>query len=101
VFFGRYLENIEKFRRALRRGNNHRLAGGFGLVALTMTGPTIAVGCTFFGRSGRLCLLDLLDAIPGELPGRTASPFFYARLATRYENERLTDEDRDYSGGAI
>jgi hypothetical protein len=40
-------------------------------------------------------LLDLLDTIPGELRGRSASPFFYAGLATRYEDERLTEEDRD------
>ena len=43
-----------------------------------------------FGR-----LLDLLDAIPGELRGRSVSQFFYAGLATRYEDERLTEEDRD------
>jgi hypothetical protein len=40
-------------------------------------------------------LLDLLDTIPGELRGRSASPFFDAGLATRYEDERLTEEDRD------
>jgi len=40
-------------------------------------------------------LLDLLDTIPGELRDRSASPFFYAGLATRYEDERLTEEDRD------
>jgi hypothetical protein len=40
-------------------------------------------------------LLDFLDAIPGELRRRSASPFFYAGLATRYEDERLTEEDRD------
>jgi len=40
-------------------------------------------------------LLELLDAIPGELRSRTASPFFYAGLATRYEDERLTEDDRD------
>ena len=40
-------------------------------------------------------LLDLLDTIPGELRGRSASPFFYAGLATRYEDERLTEDDRD------
>jgi hypothetical protein len=40
-------------------------------------------------------LLDLLDGIPGEISSRTASPFFYAGLATRYESERLTEEDRD------
>jgi hypothetical protein len=40
-------------------------------------------------------LLDLLDALPGELHGRNASPFFYAGLAGRYEDERLTEDDRD------
>jgi hypothetical protein len=40
-------------------------------------------------------LLDLLDALPGELSRRSASPFFYAGLATRYEDERLTEEERD------
>jgi hypothetical protein len=42
-------------------------------------------------------LLEILDAIPGKLGSRTASPFFYAGLATRYENERLTEDDRDRS----
>jgi hypothetical protein len=32
---------------------------------------------------------------PGEQRGRSASPFFYAGLATRYEDERLTEDDRD------
>jgi hypothetical protein len=40
-------------------------------------------------------LLSLLDTIPGELRGRSASPFFYAGPATRYEDERLTEDDRD------
>jgi hypothetical protein len=40
-------------------------------------------------------LLDILDGIPGEITSRTASPFFYAGLATRYEAERLTEDDRD------
>jgi len=40
-------------------------------------------------------LLDTLDALPGELAGRNASPFFYAGLATRYEEERLTEDMRD------
>jgi len=43
-----------------------------------------------FGR-----LLEILDAIPGELRSRSASPFFYAGLAARYEDERLTEDDRD------
>jgi hypothetical protein len=40
-------------------------------------------------------LLDILDAIPGEVRRRSASPFFYAGLASRYEDERLTEDDRD------
>lgn len=40
-------------------------------------------------------LLDLLDTIPGEVRSRSASPFFYAGLATRYEDERLSEADRD------
>jgi hypothetical protein len=32
---------------------------------------------------------------PGEQRGRSTSPFFYAGLATRYEDERLTEDDRD------
>jgi hypothetical protein len=40
-------------------------------------------------------LLDRLDTLPGESLGRGASPFFYAGLATRYEDERLTEDDRD------
>jgi hypothetical protein len=41
------------------------------------------------------CLLDILDALPGELQSRSASPFFYAGLASRYEEERLTEDERD------
>lgn len=40
-------------------------------------------------------MLDILDALPGELHGRSASPFFYAGLANRYEDERITEDDRD------
>jgi hypothetical protein len=40
-------------------------------------------------------LLDILDGIPGEVRSRGASPFFYAGLASRYEDERLTEDDRD------
>jgi hypothetical protein len=40
-------------------------------------------------------LLDVLDALPGELHGRGVSPFFYAGLASRYEDERLTEDERD------
>jgi hypothetical protein len=40
-------------------------------------------------------LLDILDGIPGEIRSRVTSPFFYAGLATRYESERLTEDERD------
>jgi hypothetical protein len=40
-------------------------------------------------------LLAVLDALPGELHSRGTSPFFYAGLASRYEDERLTEDDRD------
>jgi hypothetical protein len=40
-------------------------------------------------------LLDILDGIPGEVGSRTASPFFYAGLATRHESERITEDIRD------
>ena len=40
-------------------------------------------------------LLDILDGIPGEVRSRGASPFFYAGLAGRYEDERLTEDERD------
>jgi len=66
-----------------------RLGGERGMVReekLFLTKNTLPV----FDR-----LLELLDAIPGELRSRTASPFFYAGLATRYEDERLTEDDRD------
>jgi hypothetical protein len=66
-----------------------RLGGERGMVRqekLFLTKNTLPV----FGR-----LLDLLDTVPGELRGRSVSPFFYAGLATRYEDERLTENDRD------
>jgi hypothetical protein len=40
-------------------------------------------------------LLDTLDALPGALRSRVAGPFFYAGLANRYEDERLTEDERD------
>ena len=40
-------------------------------------------------------LLDILDGIPGEVRSRVTSPFFYAGLATKYESERLTEDERD------
>ena len=66
-----------------------RLAGERGMVRqekLFLTKNTLPL----FDR-----LLDLLDALPGELRSRGASPFFYAGLANRYEDERLTEDDRD------
>jgi hypothetical protein len=66
-----------------------RLAGERGMVRqerLFLTQNTLPI----FDR-----LLDILDHLPGELRSRVASPFFYAGLAARYEDERLTEEDRD------
>jgi hypothetical protein len=40
-------------------------------------------------------LLDILDGLPGEVTHRSASPFFYAGLAARYEDERITEDLRD------
>jgi hypothetical protein len=40
-------------------------------------------------------LLDTLDSIPGEVTHRAVSPFFYAGLASRYEDERITEDIRD------
>src|SRR5262249_14444086 len=40
-------------------------------------------------------LLDILDAIPGEVKNRYVTLFFYAGLARRYENERITEDVRD------
>lgn len=40
-------------------------------------------------------LLDILDGIPGEVRNRYVTLFFFAGLATRYERERLTEEERD------
>jgi len=66
-----------------------RLAGERGMIRqekLFLTQNTLPI----FDR-----LLDILDSIPGEVRSRTATPFFYAGLATRYEDERLTEDDRD------
>jgi len=40
-------------------------------------------------------LLDIMDGIPGEIRSRIVTPFFYAGLARRYEDERITEEIRD------
>jgi hypothetical protein len=40
-------------------------------------------------------LLDVMEGIPGEVRSRIVTPFFYAGLARRYEDERLTEEIRD------
>jgi hypothetical protein len=66
-----------------------RLAGERGMIRqekLFLAQNTL----TIFDR-----LLDFLDGVPGEIRSRTASPFFYAGLATRYETQRLTEDDRD------
>jgi hypothetical protein len=66
-----------------------RMAGERGMVRrerLFLTQDTLPI----FDR-----LLDILDGIPGEIRSRVASPFFYAGLTTRYESERLIEDDRD------
>jgi hypothetical protein len=40
-------------------------------------------------------LLDIMERIPGEVRNRFVTPFFYAGLARRYEDERLTEDERD------
>jgi hypothetical protein len=40
-------------------------------------------------------LLDIMEDIPGEVRGRIVTPFFYAGLARRYEDERITEDVRD------
>jgi len=40
-------------------------------------------------------LLETMDSLPGEPRSRIVTPFFYAGLARRYEDERLTEETRD------
>ena len=66
-----------------------RMAGERGMVRqekLFLTQNTLPV----FDR-----LLDILEAIPGEVTHRSVGPFFYAGLARRYEEERITEEIRD------
>jgi hypothetical protein len=40
-------------------------------------------------------LLDIMEKIPGEVRSRIVTPFFYAGLGRRYEDERITEETRD------
>jgi hypothetical protein len=40
-------------------------------------------------------LLDVMDGIPGEIRSRIVTPYFYAGLARRYEDERIDEEIRD------
>src|SRR5262249_3830123 len=40
-------------------------------------------------------LLDIMDGLPGEVRSRIVTPFFYAGLGRRYEDERITEEVRD------
>jgi hypothetical protein len=40
-------------------------------------------------------LLDTMESIPGEVRNRFVTPFFYAGLARRYEDERMTEDQRD------
>jgi hypothetical protein len=40
-------------------------------------------------------LLDALDGLPGEALSRIVTPFFFAGLARRYEDDRITEDVRD------
>jgi hypothetical protein len=40
-------------------------------------------------------LLDIMEGLPGEVRSRIVTPYFYASLARRYEDERITEEVRD------
>lgn len=66
-----------------------RAAGARGMVRqerLFLTKNTLPV----FDR-----LLDIMEGIPGEVRNRFVTPFFYAGLARRYEDERITEDIRD------
>jgi hypothetical protein len=66
-----------------------RMAGERGMVRqerLFLTQNTLPV----FDR-----LLDIMENIPGAVRNRFVTPFFYAGLARRYEDERITEETRD------
>jgi hypothetical protein len=66
-----------------------RMAGEHGMVRqerLFLAQNTL----TLFDR-----LLDILERIPGEVRSRIVTPFFYAGLARRYEDERITEDIRD------
>jgi hypothetical protein len=66
-----------------------RMAGERGMVRqerLFLTQNTLPV----FDR-----LLDVMTSIPGEVRSRIVTPFFYAGLARRYEEERITEDIRD------
>jgi hypothetical protein len=40
-------------------------------------------------------LLDIMEGLPGEVRSRIVTPYFYAGLARRYEDERIDEDDRD------
>jgi hypothetical protein len=66
-----------------------RLAGERGMVRherLFLTQNTLPL----FDR-----LLDILDGLPGTVRNRYVTLFFYAGLATRYEDERISEDVRD------
>jgi hypothetical protein len=66
-----------------------RLAGERGMVRqerLFLTPNTLPL----FDR-----LLDIMESIPGQVSRRNVTPFFYAGLARRYEDERITEDIRD------
>ena len=66
-----------------------RMAGERGMVRqerLFLTSNTLPL----FDR-----LLDIMESVPGEVRRRFVTPFFYASLARRYEDERITEDVRD------
>jgi hypothetical protein len=66
-----------------------RMAGERGMVRqerLFLTQNTLPI----FDR-----LLDIVEGIPGEVRSRIVTPFFYAGLARRYEDHRITEDVRD------
>jgi hypothetical protein len=66
-----------------------RMAGERGMVRqerLFLTSNTLPL----FDR-----LLDIMESTPGEVRSRIVTPFFYAGLGRRYEDQRLTEDVRD------
>jgi hypothetical protein len=66
-----------------------RMAGGRGM----MRQERLFVATNTLPHFDRL--LDTMDGIPGEVRSRIVTPFFYAGLARRYEDVRITEDIRD------